>query len=134
MERSPRDWDVDDPLGLLSGQDATDSFAPPAMMPGSLTPPFFDTDGKRAMGYYNGNDLNYYYFMASNFATSDRWFHPVMTRTHPNREYLCAATSQGDVYKVGTNSADSQPLTATDHLPGAAEQRHQLENLRQPSP
>jgi phospholipase C len=64
------------------------------------------------MGYYTGKDLNYYYFMASNFATSDRWFHPVMTRTHPNREYLYAATSQGDVYKVGTSSADSQHLTA----------------------
>ena len=51
------------------------------MMPG-LPPAYFDVDGKRAMGYYTGKDLNYYYFMASNFATSDRWFHPVMTRTH----------------------------------------------------
>ena len=75
-------------------------------------PIFYDTDGKRAMGYYTGKDLNYYYFMASNFATSDRWFQPVMTRTHPNREYLYAATSQGDVYPVGTNSADSARLTA----------------------
>ena len=64
------------------------------------------------MGYYTGKDLNYYYFLASNFATSDRWFQPVMTRTHPNREYLYAATSQGDVYPVGTNTADAKRLTA----------------------
>jgi phospholipase C len=64
------------------------------------------------MGYYTVNDLNYYYFMASNFATSDRWFQPAMTRTHPNREYLYAATSQGDVYPVGFDGGDSQRLTA----------------------
>jgi phospholipase C len=57
--------------------------------------PLFDTDGIRAMGYYNGNDLNYYYFMASNFGTSDRWFSPVMSRTQMNRMYLIAATSHG---------------------------------------
>ena len=74
---------------------------------------FYDVNGIRAMGYYDGTDLNYYYFMASNFATSDRWFHPVLTRTHPNREYLVAATSQGDVYPVGTDNNDKSLLTAT---------------------
>ena len=73
---------------------------------------FYDVDGIRAMGYYDGGDLNYYYFMASNFATSDRWFHQAMTRTHPNREFLIAATSQGYVYPVGTNSKDKALLTA----------------------
>jgi phospholipase C len=56
---------------------------------------FQDVTGKRAMGYYNQNDLPFYYFMASNFATSDRWFSPVPARTHPNRFYWMAATSQG---------------------------------------
>jgi phospholipase C len=65
------------------------------------------------MGYYDGGDLNYYYFMASNFATSDRWFSPVMTRTHPNRDFLIAATSQGHVYPPGATSQDQGPLTAT---------------------
>src|SRR6267143_1112522 len=51
-------------------------------------PPYYDTNGVRAMGYYTDADLNYYYFMASKFATSDRWFSPVMTRSAPNREYL----------------------------------------------
>jgi phospholipase C len=56
---------------------------------------FTDFTGKRAMGYYDQNDLPFYYFMASNFATSDRWFSPVPTRTQPNRLYWMAATSQG---------------------------------------
>jgi phospholipase C len=57
--------------------------------------PVFDQQGYRAMGYYDGDDLNYYYFMASNFATSDRWFSPVLSRTQVNRLYLLAATSAG---------------------------------------
>ncbi|MGA8489818.1 MAG: alkaline phosphatase family protein [Terriglobales bacterium] len=74
---------------------------------------FYDVDGIRAMGYYDGSDLNYYYFMSSNFATSDRWFNPAITRTHPNREYLIAGTSQGYAYPVGTDNNDKNLLTAT---------------------
>ncbi|HTE90975.1 MAG TPA: alkaline phosphatase family protein, partial [Terriglobales bacterium] len=33
----------------------------------------FDLGGTRAMGYYDQTVLPYYYFMATNFATSDRW-------------------------------------------------------------
>jgi phospholipase C len=61
---------------------------------------FFDTDGKRAMAYYSSDALPYYYFMASNFATSDRWYAPVMTRTQPNRMYMLAGTSVGHVYPL----------------------------------
>jgi phospholipase C len=69
-----------------------------------------DTAGLRAMGFYDGSDLNYYYFMASNFATSDRWFSPVMDRTQVNRLYLFAATSAGYAYPPGTNANDNAPL------------------------
>jgi phospholipase C len=72
-----------------------------------------DINGYRAMGYFEDNDLNYYYFMASNFATSDRWFSPVMTRTQVNRMYLLAATSQGYAYPIGSNSSDQSQLSAT---------------------
>jgi len=68
--------------------------------------PYFDTDGIRIMGYYDGNDLNYYYALASDFSTSDRWFAPVMARTPPNREYLIAGTSHGYAYPIGTNASD----------------------------
>jgi phospholipase C len=36
-----------------------------------------------------------------------------MTRTQPNRDYLIAATSQGYVYPIGTDSGDQNLLTAT---------------------
>jgi len=79
---------------------------------GGANPPFTDILGERAMGYYDWTDLNYYYFMASNFATSDNWFSPVMDRTQVNRMYLFAATSQGYAYPPGTNTADQLPLNA----------------------
>lgn len=72
-----------------------------------------DVNGLRSMGYFTDSDLNYYYFMASNFATSDRWFAPVMSRTQLNRMYMIAATSQGYIYPIGSNSADQNQLTAT---------------------
>ncbi len=77
---------------------------------GGANPPYTDTTGERAMGYYDASDLNYYYFMASNFATSDRWFSPVMDRTQVNRMYLFAATSHGYAYPPGTNLQDNAPL------------------------
>ncbi len=104
------DWALNDPTGrspaLLNGFVYT--AAHDARADG-----FFDTNGKRAMGYYKASDLNYYYFMVSKFATSDRWYSPVMSRTHPNREYLIAATSQGTLYPIGTDPKDSNLLTAT---------------------
>jgi phospholipase C len=61
---------------------------------------FTDVEGRRTMGYFDQDDLPYYYFMAANFATSDRWFSPVMSRTQPNRMYMLAASSFGNVYPV----------------------------------
>jgi phospholipase C len=65
--------------------------------------PINDVIGARVMGYYTGDNLNYYYFMASNFATSDRWFSPAMSRTQINRQYMLAATSQGHAYPIDPN-------------------------------
>jgi phospholipase C len=72
--------------------------------------PFFDTNGIRAMGYWNGTDLNFDYFMASSFGTSDRFFHPMLGRTGLNREYLDGATTQGRVNQNGTNAQDAGQL------------------------
>jgi phospholipase C len=74
--------------------------------------PFYDVNGIRTMGYWDGTDLNYDYFMASNFATSDRFFQPALTRTNPNREYLIAATSGGYAYTNGYDAADTARLTS----------------------
>ncbi len=104
------DWDIYDPMGhnlaRLNGFLLTSANY-------ARTSGFNDTDGIRSMGSYTGDVLNYYYFMASNFGTSDHWFAPVMTRTDPNRQYLIAATSQGYVYPVGSNQHNQKLLTAT---------------------
>ncbi|MGI9102296.1 MAG: phospholipase C [Terriglobales bacterium] len=69
----------------------------------------YDQMGVRAMGYYDGNDLNYYYFMAQAFATSDRWYSPLGSNSAPNRAYLYAATSHGHVHDPGTLDSSVVP-------------------------
>ena len=54
-----------------------------------------DQEGIRAMGYFDEGHLPYYYFMATQFATSDRFFSSLLSRTPPNRLYSFAATSAG---------------------------------------
>jgi len=79
-----------DGFAFIEGKFAHDEFV-------AGQPNFSDFAGKRAMGFYDDSDLPFYYFMASNFATSDRWFSPAPTRTHPNRFFWLAATSKGFV-------------------------------------
>ncbi len=56
---------------------------------------FFDQRGVRAMGYFTNADLPYYYFMATQFATSDRFFSPLPAGTPVNRLYALGASSYG---------------------------------------
>ncbi|HET7891797.1 MAG TPA: alkaline phosphatase family protein [Candidatus Sulfotelmatobacter sp.] len=103
------DWDYNDPTGQSAA--ALNGFVIAAADDArQQSPALMDTDGIRAMGYFDGNDLNYYYFMASSFATSDRWFSPVMDRTQINRMYLLAATSAGHVHPLVSPEA---PLSNT---------------------
>jgi len=105
------DWDYNDQIGQKPA--ALNGFVWSAAHDArAVVPPFTDVDGIRAMGYYDGSDLNYYYFMASNFAISDRWFTPALARTQPNRAYLVAGTSQGYAYPVDTDSEDTALITA----------------------
>ena len=79
---------------------------------------FTDTAGQRAMAYYmdtstsGAPELNYYYYMASQFALSDRWFSPVSGKTIPNRiATMSGGTTQG--YVMDPGSDDHAPsLTA----------------------
>ncbi len=70
-----------------------------------------DVNGYRSMGYFQDSDLPYYYYMASTFATSDRWFSPVMSRTELNRMYLMAATSGGHAYPLTPQNSPGGGLT-----------------------
>jgi phospholipase C len=57
---------------------------------------FTDLQGKRAMAYYDQDILNYYYYMAAQFAISDRWFSPVSSKSTPNRiATYTGGTTQG---------------------------------------
>jgi phospholipase C len=57
---------------------------------------YTDTTGDRTMGYYDEGFLNYYYYMASQFALSDRWFSPVSSKSIPNRiATFTGGTTQG---------------------------------------
>jgi phospholipase C len=87
---------------------------------GACSGAFTDTTGQRAMGYYYGGAsgagsapdyLNYYYYMASQFAVSDRWFSPVASKSIDNRiATFSGGTTQGLVKDPGGN----------DHLPQLA--------------
>lgn len=51
--------------------------------------------GPVSMGYWQHDDLPFYYSMASVFPLADRYFCSVLGPTFPNRRYLIAATSMG---------------------------------------
>jgi phospholipase C len=71
---------------------------------GSCAGTFSDTMGERAMGYYDEDFLNYYYYMASQFAVSDRWFSPVASKSIDNRiATFTGGTTQGLVRDPGGN-------------------------------
>jgi phospholipase C len=65
--------------------------------PQTLNLTTIDPDGTRQMGYYDERDLPYYYELATQFATSDRFYSSVPTNTLPNRMYMFTATSFGNV-------------------------------------
>jgi phospholipase C len=69
---------------------------------GSCAGNFTDLAGERAMGYYDQGFLNYYYYMASQFALSDRWFSPVASKSISNRiATFTGGTTQGLVKDPG---------------------------------
>jgi phospholipase C len=79
---------------------------------------FTDFAGQRAMAYYRDSsasgapELNYYYYMASQFAVSDRWFSPVSSKTVPNRiATLTGGSTQGLVFDPFSDDKLTTTLT-----------------------
>jgi len=69
---------------------------------GSCAGAFTDTTGQRSMGYYDQGFLNYYYYVASQFALSDRWLSPVSSKSIANRiATFTGGTTQGLVRDPG---------------------------------
>jgi phospholipase C len=54
-----------------------------------------EADGHFVMGYYDGNDLPFLYWLANTYSIADRYFAPVLGGTWGNRDYLYCATSDG---------------------------------------
>ncbi len=70
---------------------------------------FYDTAGTRVMGYYDQADIPFYYYLATQFATSDRFFSPVPTNSPANHLYLFAGTSAGHV-RAPTSSLTNKTI------------------------
>ena len=65
-----------------------------------------DPTGSRTIGWYDRQDLPFYYKLYKRFATADRYFCSVLSQTFPNRFYLLAATSFGHIrndFPMSTN-------------------------------
>jgi phospholipase C len=88
-----------------------EGFAKSCASSGTCSGKFTDLTGQRAMGYYDEGFLNYYYYMASQFAVSDRWFSPIASKSAPNRvATFTGGTTQGLAFDPG-NDDHVSPLT-----------------------
>ena len=102
------DFSTTRPINMDGFVHTAEGFANSCNASGVCSGSFTDTTGKRAMGYYDQGYLNYYYYMASQFAVSDRWFSPVSSKSIDNRiATFTGGTTQGLVFDPGSN----------DHLP-----------------
>jgi phospholipase C len=79
---------------------------------------FAQNCGPASMGYFNHEQLPFYYSLASQFPIGDRYFCSVMAQTYPNRRFLIAATALGDVSTnaSGISSTDAPNGTIFDRL------------------
>ncbi|HZD64997.1 MAG TPA: alkaline phosphatase family protein, partial [Acidimicrobiales bacterium] len=65
--------------------------------------------GPVAMGYWGPEDLPFYYSLAATFPVADRYFCSLLGQTYPNRRYLMAATSLGQVDDTRPGPTDYPP-------------------------
>jgi phospholipase C len=68
--------------------------------------------GKRALSYYDGDDLPFYYALASQYAIADHYHCSLLGPTWPNRMYFYAASSFG----LTDNVFPTAPNTLPDYL------------------
>jgi phospholipase C len=82
----------------LSGHPAQDWLASHTQFDGGRLDGFVaSSSGPVAMGFWRRQDLPFYYSLASLFPLADRYFCSLLGQTFPNRRYLLAATSIGQV-------------------------------------
>jgi phospholipase C len=102
------DFSTTRPIAMDGFVHTAEGFSASGSGDGTLTD---DLVGRRAMGYYDQGLLNYYYYMASQFAISDRWFAPVSSKSTPNRiATMTGGTTQGLVKDPFVDDAFTAPL------------------------
>jgi phospholipase C len=69
--------------------------------------------GPVAMGYWTGQDLPFYYGLASTFPVCDRWFASCLAQTYPNRRFLLAGTARGNIRTETATLTDPPPPNGT---------------------
>jgi phospholipase C len=83
------------PINMDGFVHTAEGYAKSCAASGTCGGAYTDTTGERAMGYYDQDFLNYYYYMASQFAVSDRWFSPVSSKSVLNRIATFAGGTTG---------------------------------------
>ncbi len=92
------------PIDMNGFVHTAEGFADSCAKSGKCSGNFTDLNGQRAMGYYDEGFLNYYYYMASQFALSNRWFSPVASKSISNRiATFTGGTTQGLVHDPGND-------------------------------
>ncbi|HET6915287.1 MAG TPA: alkaline phosphatase family protein [Acidimicrobiales bacterium] len=72
----------------------------------------FARTGPGSMGYYNEDDLPFYYSLAKTFTLANRWFCSVPAQTYANRRFLMAGTASG-VVSTDINNVGIRPANGT---------------------
>ena len=74
---------------------------------------FVEACGAASMGYWERQDLPFYYSLASHFPIGDRYFSSVMAQTYPNRRFLIAATALGNIATNGSGISHTDAPNGT---------------------
>jgi phospholipase C len=74
---------------------------------------FVRASGPVAMGYWDREDIPFYYGLASTFPLCDRYFCSVLAQTYPNRRFLLAGTASGVVTTSASNLGKFPPANGT---------------------
>ncbi|WP_239462012.1 alkaline phosphatase family protein [Occallatibacter savannae] len=102
------------PINMDGFVHTAEGYAKSCVASGTCGGAYTDTTGERAMGYYDDQYLNYYYYMASQFAVSDRWFSPISSKSVPNRiATFSGGTTQGLAYDPGNDDHVGQQTSQT---------------------
>jgi phospholipase C len=102
------------PINMDGFVHTAEGYAKSCVASGKCGGAYTDTTGERAMGYYDQDFLNYYYYMASQFAVSDRWFSPMSSKSTPNRiATFSGGTTQGLAYDRGLDDNVGQEAAET---------------------